>query len=214
MKAMLVLILALVGAGCETPVEPPLVSCQFVVTPSELTPGLSATEVSAVLFTTPGCGWTAAATAPWVTLTAGSSGRGSATLRAAVTDNWDAPRVAGVTVRNELTGPAAEVRIAQGGCRYWVSDTAFQVIASGSTHTFDVLQQSEPASCGGPLQNACRWSAQPTVAWITILTPMPRSGDDRVSFRVDANPGGGSRAGTIVVRDQVVTITQAGPPHP
>jgi hypothetical protein len=174
------LILAAAGAGCETPVEPPPISCQYVVAPLELAPCMPATDMSATVFTTTGCAWTAAATAPWVTLTAGSSSSGPAVLRAAVTDNWDAPRVAGLTVRDGLARPVTEIRIVQAGCRYRVSETAFHVGASGGTQTLDVLQQSEPTSCGGPLQNACRWRAEARAAWITVLTPMPRTGYDRV----------------------------------
>ena len=203
----------LVGAaltGCETPVEPPSVSCRYAAAPANVAPCMPAAEMTVTLSTDPGCVWTAAPTAPWVAVLAGSSGSGSNTIRVGVSENWDAPRTGGVTIRDVLAGPVAEVRVSQAGCRYWASQAAFDVGSAGGTHTFDVLQQSEPTSCGGPVQNACRWSATSGVAWITVLTPMPRQGDDRVSFSVAPNTGGTTRAGTLTVRDQVVAITQAG----
>jgi hypothetical protein len=199
-------------AGCETPVEPPSGSCQYVAAPAAVATCMPATEMAVTLSTAPGCSWTAAPTAPWIALTAGSSGRGPNTIRFGVSENWDAPRTAGVTIRDVLAGPVAEVQVSQAGCRYWVSQAAFDVGSAGGTQTFDVLQQSEPTFCGGPRQNACRWSAESGAAWITILTPMPRQGDDRVSFSVAPNTGGPTRAGTITVRDQEVAITQAGTP--
>ena len=207
----LAILLGAALAGCETPIEPPSVSCQFAVTPTAVTPCMLATDLSVRLSTAPDCSWTATPTAPWISVTA-SSGSGANTIRVGVSENWDAPRTAGVTIRDVLAGPVTEVRVSQAGCRYWVSQATFDVGSSGGTHTFDVLQQSEPTSCGGPLQNACRWSATSAAAWITILTPMPRQGDDRVSFSIVPNTGGTTRVGTITVRDQVVGITQAGAP--
>ncbi len=199
-------------AGCETPVGPPSVSCQYVAAPAAVATCMPAIEMAVTLSTAPGCSWTAAPTAPWIALTAGSSGSGSNTMRFGVAENWDAPRTAGVTIRDVLAGPVAAVQVSQAGCRYWVSQATVDVESSGGTHTFDVLQQSEPTSCGGPLQNACRWSAVAGVAWIAILTPMPRQGDDRVSFTVAPNTSGVTRTGTLTVRDQSVAITQAGAP--
>jgi hypothetical protein len=199
-------------AGCETPIEPPSVSCQYVAAPGAVAACMPATELAVTLSTARGCSWTAAPTASWIALTAGASGRGSNTIRFGISENWDAPRTAGVTIRDVLAGPVAEVRVSQAGCRYLLIPAAFDVGSLGGTQTFDVLQQSEPTSCGGPVQNACRWSATSGAAWITILAPMPRQGDDRVSFSVAPNTGGTARAGTITVRDQVVAITQAGAP--
>jgi hypothetical protein len=71
-----------------------------------------------------------------------------------------------------------------------------------------VLQQSDPLTCGGPLQNACRWSAVANVSWIAVLTGLPRSGDDPVAFEIAPYDGTEPRAGHITVRDQVVNVVQ------
>lgn len=82
--------------------------------------------------------------------------------------------------------------------------------SAGGTGTFDVLQQSDPISCGGPLQDRCLWAAESEVSWITVTTTMPRTGDDRVSFTAAPNEAAMSRSGTIRVRNRTVRITQNG----
>jgi hypothetical protein len=98
--------------------------------------------------------------------------------------------------------------VAQAGCLYAVSRSAFSFTASGGSGTFDVIQQSDPNTCGGATQDRCVWTARSDV-WITITSSMPRAGDNPVDFAAAANDASGSRVGTITVRDKVVTITQA-----
>ena len=54
------------------------------------------------------------------------------------------------------------------------------------------------------------WNAVSSASWVTVLTSMPRYGDDRVFLRVAANGTGAPRTATVVVRDKTVTIRQAG----
>jgi hypothetical protein len=98
----------------------------------------------------------------------------------------------------------------QAGCRYAVSTASISMVAGGGGAQFDVFQQSDPYTCGGPLQNACLWTAQPDVAWITVTTSMPQAGDNRVQLTIAANDSPVARSGNVRVRDQVVRITQAG----
>jgi len=102
------------------------------------------------------------------------------------------------------------IRVAQAGCLYAVSRSAFSFTSSGGAGSFDVIQQSDPNTCGGATQDRCVWTAQSDVPWITITGSMPRSGDNPVAFTVATNDGSASRVGTITVRDKVVVITQAG----
>ena len=51
------------------------------------------------------------------------------------------------------------VRLAQAGCLYGVSRSSFNIPATGGSGTFDVLQQSDPNTCGGATQDRCVWSA-------------------------------------------------------
>lgn len=185
-------------------------ACSYSVTPVEFAPCMVSTTMSSQITAPAGCSWTAAPSASWITVLSGASGTGSATISFKVEDNWTAPRRGTVMVRWPTPTAGQNLQVAQAGCSYAVTRDTFTFAASGGTATFDVFQQSEPYTCGGPLQNACVWSAVSDSSWIAITSSMPRAGDDRVSFTVQANPSSQSRSGTITVRDKVVRITQGG----
>jgi hypothetical protein len=145
-----------------------------------------------------------------LSVTSGASGAGNGSISIAYTDNYDAPRESVVMVRWPTPTAGQNVHVAQAGCRYGVSRKAIDVDAAGGTASFDVLQQSDPTTCGGATQDRCIWTAVSNAPWITITSSMPRAGDNPVSFAVAPNTSTSSRTGTIVVRDQVVTITQKG----
>jgi hypothetical protein len=124
-------------------------------------------------------------------------------------ENYDAPRDGIVMVRWPTPTAGQNIRIAQAGCTYAVSQSSFAFAPAGGTGTFNVIQQSIPNTCGGATQDRCIWSAVSDVPWITVSGSMPRAGDDRVSFTVAANSTGAPRTGRITVRGHVVAITQA-----
>jgi len=184
-------------------------ACEYGVAPVEFSPCMPATEMSAVVTTQAGCPWTASTGDAWIAITSGASGSGSGPIVFRVGDNYTLPRSGQVLVRWPTPTAGQNIRIAQAGCRYTATPASITVAAVGGSSSFDVLQESDPYTCGGPLQNACTWSARADVAWITITSSMPRAGDDRVSFTVAPNTGP-ARRGTITVRDQVVSVTQGG----
>ena len=167
-------------------------------------------DLVSTITTQDGCPWEAGSAAPWMSVVDGQSGVGSGSVRFRGTDNWEAPRTGVVEVRWPTPTAGQNIHVQQAGCTYGLSRNAFSFAIAGGTGAFDVVQQSDPTSCGGPLQNACLWSAESDVPWITVAGSMPRTGDDRVTFTVAANTTGAARTGTIRVRDQVVTIVQAG----
>jgi hypothetical protein len=184
--------------------------CEYSVAPVTLSPCMAATTLSVAVTTEAGCSWTAETSVPWITLTGGQTGDGTGTITMSVTDNWAPPRQGLVMVRWPTPTAGQNVQVSQAGCHYAVTTPAIGVGAGGGAGSVGVFQQSEPTTCGGPLQNACVWIAQSTVPWITVTTAMPQVGDGQLSFVVAPNAGA-ARTGTIVVQDRVVTITQAGP---
>ena len=185
--------------------------CDYSVTPVQFDACMSVPfNLTATITTQPGCTWTVTPDANWITLTSSPSGSGSGVITFRLADNWDLPRHGVVKVR--WPGPTAgqNLQVSQAGCRYAVSTAAITIAAAGGTGRFDVIQASDPNSCGGPLQDACLWTATSDVPWITITTTMPRKGDNPVSFTVSPNSSGVTRIGRITVRDQVVVVTQPG----
>lgn len=214
-KTLLVLFVTAAAAGCtdDSPTEPTPKpqACEYSAAPAAFTPCMSDTgELTFTVSTQNQCAWTVTATVPWITLTAPTSGSSAGVVRFRVPENWDAPREGLVLLRGLLPGQGQDVRVSQAGCLYWVSREQFGFDPSGGSGTFEVFQQSEPNTCGGPLQDACRWSAVSNASWIVITTTMPRTGDDTVFFVVQPNQSATARTGTITVRSLTVQITQTG----
>lgn len=184
--------------------------CQYSVAPVNFSPCMPGGSVTATLTTQASCPWTATPDVSWLNLPSGTSGMGSGVITITFPDNYDAPRQGTVLVRWPTPTAGQNLRVAQAGCLYAVSSSAFSFTSSGGPGTFNVIQQSDPNTCGGATQDRCVWTAQSDVPWITITSSMPRSGDDRVAFTVATNDGATSRVGRITVRDKVVVITQAG----
>lgn len=185
--------------------------CQYSVAPIVFNVCMTVPALTTTITTTDGCPWTAAARSdsPWLSVTGGASGSGSGSITLRVSDNWDAPREGVVEVRWPTATEGQNLRVFQAGCLYAVSQSSINVAAAGGPATFDVYQQSVPNTCGGPTQNACMWTAQADVSWITIVTTMPQFGDNRVSLTVAANATGVARTGRIAVRDKTVVIAQS-----
>ena len=187
-----------------------IAACRYSVSPVQFSPCMPAGTLVASLTTEASCPWTATVDSSWINLPGGTSGRGSTTITIAYGDNYDAPRRGIVMLRWPTAAAGQNIHVAQAGCVYAVSRSTFNFVSAGGTGTFDVLQQSEPYTCGGATQDQCLWTAQSTVPWITITSSMPRKGDNPVAFVVASNDTAGTRTGSITVRDKVVTITQAG----
>jgi hypothetical protein len=191
--------------------DPPALACDYAVSPVEFTPCMSVPyDLTATVTTQQGCTWTAGTDVPWVTVTGGQSGSGTGVVTFKVSDNWDLPRQSVVKVRWPTVTAGQNLQVRQAGCRYAVSANAIAIGAAGGPGRFDVIQQSDPYTCGGPTQNGCLWIAQSDVSWITVTTTMPQLGDNPVSFTVATNTTGSVRTGRITVRDKVVQISQAG----
>lgn len=184
-------------------------TCQYAVSPVQFSPCMTSPQMSAIVTAQSGCTWTSSSTDPWIEIVGGQSGSGSGTIAFRVADNWLAPRSGQILVRWPTVTAGQNIRIAQAGCSYAVTPASVAVSASGGSGAFDVYQQSDPYTCGGPLQNGCVWSAVSAVPWITVTSSMPRAGDDRVSFSVAPNTGP-ARTGTITVRNQIVRVNQGG----
>ena len=185
-------------------------ACRYSVTPVQFSPCMPAGSLVANVTTEASCPWTATVDSSWIGLVGGRSGRGSTTITIAYGDNYDAPRHGIVMLRWPTAAAGQNIHVTQAGCVYAVSRASFNFASTGSSGTFDVIQQSDPVTCGGATQDQCVWTAQSTVAWITVTSSMPRRGDNPVAFIVAANDMPAARTGSIIVRDKVVTIVQAG----
>ena len=184
-------------------------ACEYSVAPVQLSACMaSPSTLSTTITTAATCPWTVAADSSWMSLQGGTSGTGSSVISFTLAPNFDAARTGKVMVRWPTATAGQNVVVSQAGCHYAVSTSSIVIAAAGGTSQFDVLQESDPMECGGPLQNACQWTATSNVPWITVTTSMPQAGDNPVHFTVAPNGTGAPRTGTITVRDKSVTINQ------
>ena len=184
--------------------------CEYSVAPIEFTPCMPAGSIAVTVTTGDSCSWAANASVPWLTITNGEMGSGPGIINAVFSANYDARREGLVRVRWPTPTAGQNVRVAQAGCTYAISKTAIHFGDAGGQGTFDVIQQSDPYTCGGPTQNACIWSAVSDVPWILITSSMPRIGDDPVGFTVSPNVSSSLRTGRITVKEKVLVVTQNG----
>ena len=130
------------------------------------------------------CSWTVTANTSWLGIPSGGSGTGAGAITITYSDNYDAPREGVVMVRWPTPTAGQNIRVTQAGCRYAVTRDTFTIVAAGGAGTFDVIQQSDPTTCGGATQDRCVWTAVSDAPWVTVTSSMPRSGDNPVAFTV------------------------------
>ncbi len=183
--------------------------CTYSVAPVEFRPCLTPPTLSASLETQDACPWTISPNASWISMESAATGTGTASIRLSVSPNYEAPRQGVVEVRWPTPTAGQNLHVLQAGCLYGVSPSTLTIGPDGGTLRFDVYQQTDPVSCGGPLQDACVWTAVPDVSWLVVVTAMPSKGDGRVTLTVDRNTGA-SRTATVRVLDRAVFVTQGG----
>lgn len=192
-------------------------TCSYAVTPvgfRECETGGWQREVA--VSTAAGCGWSASSSAPWIVIASGLTGLGPGSIRFTFTSNYDAARQEVIAIRWPAPTEGQNVRVTQEGCDYAMAPTGFMVPACGGDRAFDVYSGSTDVGfCGhdGPMSSGrCAWSAQSTAPWITVLTSMPRRGEDRVTVRVAANDDWKERTAAITVQYRKLTVWQGPGP--
>ena len=198
-----------IQAGCREPIPPTPTpqpsACSYSVSPVDVTEHWHGTGFLLTITTSPGCGWTASASEPWIGLDrASGEGPGAVAVSHGVFTE-DATRRAAVQIRWQTPTAGQNAWVTQEGCRYGFDTTPASFPASGGTRQVTVVTQAVSASC--PI--GCPWTAASTAPWIHIISSMPRAGDDAFSYDVDANTGP-ARVGTITVAGRTLSVGQAG----
>ena len=183
---------ALIVNGSKTAITQSAAECVITLATSSADfPQAGGTERINVVASSTLCAWTAATDAPWISITSGTTGRGSGPVTISVAATTGLPRVGLVTI----AGQNFSVTQSQ-GCAYAIDRTAFAANASGAAGA--VVVTTAPA---------CPWTATPNSDWISV-TPTSGSGPGAVSFSV-APTTGAQRTGTALIAGQLFTITQA-----
>ncbi|HKE84677.1 MAG TPA: BACON domain-containing carbohydrate-binding protein [Vicinamibacterales bacterium] len=172
-------------------------SCTFSISPTTQNVAAAGGTGSVTVSTTSTCAWTAASSAPFVTITSGASGTGNGSVAFSVAANTGGARNGTMTIAgqpftvSQAAAPAA--------CTYSISPTNQNVASSAGTGTVTVSTSS-----------ACAWTATSTAMWITITSGSTGTGNGSVAFSFAANTGA-ARSGTITIASQTFTLMQAAP---
>ena len=142
-----------------------------------------------------GCRWTAASITSWITISFGASGVAGGTVGYTVNPNPSVnPRVGSITV----SGAVFQITQSGASCSTSLPSSSTTFSASGGSSSFTVSTAE-----------GCSWSAQASVAWITI-TSGTGSGMGTVQFTVAPNAGASIRFGAINVGTATFNVTQSG----
>lgn len=200
-RSLAAALLLIFGPGCggNDATEPPPV-CSYAIAPATSAFTADGGPASLTVTTSAGCGWNAAAGAPWITINSGASGSGPGTVAYTVAAHAaSVPRsgsldVAGQTHTVTQQGRPATV------CSYAIAPARADFRKDAATGTFNVTAQ-----------DGCAWTATTSASWITI-TAGQGSGNGAVAFAVARNDGVGDRTATIAVADRTFTVEQSGDP--
>jgi hypothetical protein len=171
-------------------------SCQFSLASSGSFFPNNASSYSIDLFTSPGCAWTASASAAWITLTT-PSGSGPGPISFSLTANAGSLRTGTITVQ----GQVYTIQQVGGAC----------VVTLGSTESW--FPQAAGSYSVPVLANpGCAWTASTPDSWIT-MTVAAGSGNGSMSFDLAFNNNGSPRFGAInVTGSNTYTVRQVGGP--
>lgn len=168
------------------------IPCAYTVLPSSVTFGTGSGASNETVTTTGNCSWTASSGASWITITAGNSGTGNGTVSYSVAANTGPVRSGTLTIAGQ------SITINQpSNCNYGLSPTSTNLTVNGGTGSVAVTTGV-----------GCTWTAVSNVGWITITGGNSGTGSGTVSYTVAVNSGP-TRAGTLTVAGQTVTVTQA-----
>lgn len=167
--------------------------CSFTLSRTRLSasaaPGAGTVEVAGAS----GCAWSAATTAPWITITSGPSGTGSGQVRFSIAANQGPAREALLSIAGQTLAITQAT-----GCTYALAPGTQDIGGGGGSSAASVTTGA-----------GCPWAASSAVTWIGVMSSSG-TGPGQVSFTVAANPGP-SRVGTVTIAGQVLTIKQASP---
>ena len=143
-----------------------------------------------------GCAWTAATSAPWITVTSGAGGTGSGAVSYSLAPNASADARTGTITVN---GAVYTVTQFGSACTYTANPAAGSVSNTGGTGAFTV---STNGTCG--------WAAMSSDAWLTITGGASGTGNATVTYSATPNTTPDLRSATITVNGAMHTVVQFG----
>jgi hypothetical protein len=182
-------------AGRTFTVNQSVTACAFSLSSNAATVPASGGIGTVVVNTSPECGWTASSSAPWLTITSGTSGTGTGTVAFFATALSSGSRTATLTIGGQTFTVAQAV-----SCTFAIAPEVINADAAGGSTQVAV---TAPAGCA--------WTTSKDVGWLSLQSQGPETGNGVVVVTVSENKGA-ARAGTATIAGRTLTVNQAAAP--
>ncbi len=181
------------GGGASPGANFPVTNCVFTLVPTSQNFTAAGGTFDIAVQAPFGCPWTAAVNnANWISITAGSSGRGPGTVSIAVASNNGAARSGTLTIG----GQTFTVNQAS-GCTFTINPTSAPAPAGGGPGSFTLTASN----------SNCPWNAVSDQTWLTV-TNANGTGSATINYSVAANTGP-ARSAHINIGGQQFTVNQS-----
>jgi hypothetical protein len=172
-------------------------SCSYSISPASSSITAAAATGNFNITAQTGCAWTAAASAPWITVTSGANGSGNGAVGFSVAAN---PNVTSRSGNISVSGQTYTINQAGVVCTATLSPLSASVGAGGSTGN----------SVGVTIPSACQWTASSGAQWLTITNGTGGTGGGSVVYNVAANTSTSLRTGSLSIAGQTFNVSQSG----
>jgi len=167
--------------------------CSPTINPGAASMAASAGSTTVAVTAPSGCSWTVASQAAWITVTSGASGAGSAGVTFSIAANPGAARSGNVSIAGQMFTVNQSAN-----CSYSINPVTAAIGSGGGAGP----PVAVTAAAG------CAWTSTSNAAWISVTSGAAGAGNGSVTFTVAANAGA-SRAGTVTIAGQTLTVNQA-----
>jgi hypothetical protein len=164
--------------------------CTYSVTPAAQDVAAGGGGGAASVTTAPGCAWTAASSADWITVTS-TTGTGPGQVPFTVAANQAPPRTGRLTIAGQpvtVNQPST--------CTWLMAPPSTLFSASGGNGNVLVI-----------VSGACTWTAASDVDWITMTSGTSGTGNGLVQF-VAAPSNGAARTGSVTIAGQRYEVAE------
>jgi hypothetical protein len=171
-------------------------ACSYQLDPDTQSIPIGGGPGSFRVLTGPGCVWTAATGAAWISFSGEASGSGSGTVNyTAAANNTGNQRSASITAG----GQTHAVTQFAGGCSFALSESSISVPPAGGSAAVNVT-----ASAAG-----CTYASTTSDAANVTVSPANGPAPSQVNVAVTANPSATARSFTATIGGQTISVSQS-----
>jgi len=172
-------------------------ACTFALSASSSIHDSAAATGEVNVFAAPGCAWTVFNTNAWVSLLSGSNVGSGTVLYSLAANSAGATRIGNLRVAGQL------FTVTQTGGS---SPCSFSISPGSQTHS-STSSTGLVAITSSP---GCSWAVVNTNPWVSIVSGSSGTGNGMVRYILSANPMPATRSGSLLIADQIFSITQLG----